>query len=156
MKRVKTTDELARTPISHVPRKILIRILTKEQKVSRKSRKRFRHDIAKVVQIELAEPKNEQETYCRKLKECTMLQLHRRLVQAARRFTFAEKLLKTATDKNRRAIENECARQSYRVGWVKQEAESRIKPVNPAAKAPPFAISAENIEAAKAFLAAQK
>lgn len=154
MKKARTTDELARTPISHVPREVAIQVLLQTKKVSRKSRKRFMGSIGKIVQIELAEPKDEQTHYTAKLRQCTMVQLGRRAIQAERRLRFAKGLLLVATDKNRRAIEQEISRQSYRIGWVHQEAASRIKPKKPAAvKHDPFVVTPEQIEGMKAELA---
>lgn len=122
---MKISKETPRLETSRIPREIATRALL-NIKMSGRSRRLFMRARDRVIDITKPEQQNEQEHYCRMLKNLTMRQLGRRLVQAQRALRKTQALLdNTKLESFRKPLENYVARLQYRLGWIRQEAEKR-------------------------------
>lgn len=148
----KPSDDFPRTQRSHIPRNISARALATTRRITNKQRKHFGFAKDIVVDIPRTEPKTEQDVFCRKLKELSLVKLGRRAKQCIRRLATANNLLaKVApSSKFRPALEQEATRQVYRLSWTVDEIKSRRKAKVTVEKVAAFALTPADITAMKA------
>lgn len=154
---MKTSDSFPRTQRSHIPRNISARALATSPKITNKQRKHFTAAMEIVVEAPRTEPKLEQEVFCRKLKLLSLVKLYRRAKQCYRRHSTAHHLLAKLAPGSpfRPALEQESARQVYRMSWVDDEIKSRCHPTVVDEKKP-FGFTPEEINALKEAVASLK
>lgn len=151
----KSSDNFPRTQKNHIPRNISARALATSPKITNKQRKHFTGAMEIVVEVPRKEPKTEQDVFCRMLKALSLEKLKRRVKQCYRRHSTAHHLLEKLAPGSpfRSALEQESARQVYRMSWVDDEIKSRTKPKAAVEKKAAFAIAPEEVQAMKAAAA---
>lgn len=116
---------IPRIPTSHIPREVATRALL--AKSTARSKRLFARARYMVVDLPRQEPKDPQIAFCARIKRLTMRQLGRRLTQARHKIAPLERLLEnTHLDSFRKPIEKALEMLRYQIGWLEQEAESRV------------------------------